>query len=92
MQQSDYKDKLFIFSDGGFNNEIKSLMNDFGIRRKDVTIVRVDRKGCSFAGDSREYIHNPDLMLTNPHISSSLDIANVKREKTKKLSINWHYR
>ena len=23
-------------------------------------------------------------MLTNPHISSSLDIANVKREKTKK--------
>lgn len=76
----DYKDKLFIFSDGGFNNEIKSLMNDFGIRRKDVTIVRVDRKGCSFAGDSREYIHNPDLMLTNRDNDPSFYLAQAKTD------------
>lgn len=65
QQYPDYKDRMFIFSDGGFNNEVQCLLDTFEITRKHMTVVRIDRQGCSFAGDSREYIKNPNLMYTN---------------------------
>lgn len=76
----DYDKQMFIFSDGGFNNEIQSLINDFNIKRKSLTVVRIDRKGCSFAGDSREYIHNPDLMLQNRENDPSFYLAQAKTD------------
>ncbi len=60
-----YEHKLFIFSDGGFNIEVETLMKVLDIERKDLTIIRIDADGCTFDGDSREYIHNPDYTVFN---------------------------
>lgn len=41
-------------SDGGFNEEIVPLMEEFG--PENVFIVYITRPGCTFAGDSRNWI------------------------------------
>lgn len=79
-QYPDYENKLFIFSDGGFNNEITALQKDFGIRRKAITIVRINRKHCNFNGDSREFIKNPDLLLLNHDKDPSIYLAQAKTD------------
>lgn len=61
----DYKDRMVIFSDGGFNCEVECLLREFEIPRKHMTVVRIDRKGCTFENDSREYIRDPNMMYTN---------------------------
>lgn len=58
-------EKLYIFSDGGFNIEVKTLMKTLGIARNQLTIIRIEADGCTFDGDSREYILNPDFTLYN---------------------------
>lgn len=47
-------DKNTVFSDGGFVEEIKPLVDTFG--KDNVVIVRIHRKGCNFENDSRKYI------------------------------------
>lgn len=61
----DWQNKLFIFSDGGFNVEINALIEELGITRDDLTIIRIDAEGCNFDNDSREYIVNPNIKLFN---------------------------
>jgi len=47
-------DSTVVFSDGGFVEEIKPLVDMFG--KENVVIVRIHRKGCNFENDSRKYI------------------------------------
>ena len=49
-------DKNTVFSDGGFVDEIKPLVDTFG--KENVVVIRIHRKGCTFDGDSRSYITN----------------------------------
>lgn len=65
LEDHNANDKLYIFSDGGFNIEVETLMNTLGIERKDITIIRIMADGCTFDGDSREYILNPDYIIHN---------------------------
>jgi len=51
--------KLFIFSDSGFSYEIKTLIEELKIPQEDVWLATIYREGCSFNGDSRNYV-NPD--------------------------------
>lgn len=51
--------------DGGFNAEVDALCNHFFLKREDLFIVRIDREGKTFAGDSREYINNPNIHVIN---------------------------
>ena len=60
-----YEDRLYIFSDGGFNIEVQTLMDVLKIERNDLTVIRIDAEGCTFEGDSREYILNPDYTIFN---------------------------
>ena len=60
-----YENKLFIFSDGGFNVEVETLMKVLEIERSDMTVIRIEADGCTFEGDSREYILNPDYTIFN---------------------------
>lgn len=46
----------YIFSDGGFYSETDALIKA-GV---DVYIVHLYREGCSFEGDSRDYVYHPD--------------------------------
>lgn len=64
-EYENWKDQLFIFSDGGFNVEIGALCEELDITKDQMTIVRLDAEGCSFNNDSREYIENPDIRLYN---------------------------
>lgn len=47
-----------IFSDGGFPDEVRRLVDD-GYK---VKLVRLHREGFDFGGDSRDYIHIPELL------------------------------
>lgn len=47
-----------VFSDGGFPDEVRRLVAD-GYK---VKLVRLHRDGFDFGGDSRNYIHIPDLL------------------------------
>lgn len=59
------KNAVLICSDGGFNSELYAAYRHLGLGVQDVFIARMERAGCSFAGDSREYIHNPDIIIDN---------------------------
>ena len=52
-------------SDGGFNSELHAAYDYFGIGVEDVYIVRMLREGCSFKGDSREFLNHPDIVISN---------------------------
>lgn len=70
-----WQDKVFIFSDGGFNVEINALIETLGITRDDITIIRITADGCTFDGDSREYLDNPNFIVHNPKTNKFFDIC-----------------
>ena len=56
-QQS--RDIVFVCSDGGFPEEVEPLSCLFwhhGTNSAGVTVARISRDGCSFVGDSRNYL------------------------------------
>ena len=59
------KNAVLYCSDGGFNSELQAAYDYFGIGVEDVYIVRLLREGCSFKGDSREFLNHPDLVISN---------------------------
>lgn len=71
------KKSTAIFSDGGFPDEVRRLVED-GFK---VKLVRLHRKGFTFAGDSRDHIYIPELISWRyreydvPLISGDIDRA-----------------
>lgn len=43
-----------VFSDGGFIEELRPIISKIGV--SNVLVLRIFREGCSFAGDSRNYL------------------------------------
>lgn len=62
--------QFFECSDGGFPLEIHPLYDI--IKPEDILIVRIHRGGCTYEGDSRNYIRQCDV---NP-LTKVIDIAN----------------
>ena len=58
-------DCVIATPDGGFESEMQEAMDFFGIERKDILLIRFYRDGCTFDGDSRSYISNPDMEIHN---------------------------
>lgn len=52
-----WKPYYYIIDDGGFNVEIDAVPNKL--------VIRVDREGKTFKGDSREYYATPDIIWEN---------------------------
>lgn len=48
-------DGLFCISDGGFQEELSSIINKFGAEI--ITIIQLTREGCDFSSDSRRYFN-----------------------------------
>ena len=46
---------LFVLSDGGFPEELSSMIAAGRLNRSDVVIVKLYRNGCNFDNDSRSY-------------------------------------
>lgn len=59
------KNAVLYCSDGGFNSELDAAYDFFGIGVEDVYIIRMLREGCSFEGDSREFLDYPDTVIRN---------------------------
>lgn len=78
-QYPDYKRSLLLFSDGGFDYEVKALTEAFKLKRRDICLVRINRKGHTFEGDSRHYIPNYNLELNNNY-SLSTFLGHVRSE------------
>lgn len=55
-------DKVNVFSDGGFPEEIKPLIDLVGVNH--LVVVRLHAKGCSYDGDSRSYFEDDGFTLT----------------------------
>jgi len=51
-----------IFSDGGFAEEVQCLLDEVG--EENFLLIHVTRDGCSFEGDSRDYV----MGFPNTHI------------------------
>lgn len=70
------KDAFLFTASGGFNSETLAAIDFFGIERKDIFIVRIDRTGYTFetVGDSREYLKDPDLAFRNDHTIEDMKI------------------
>ena len=73
------KNAVLYCSDGGFNSELQAAYDYFGIGVEDVYIVRLLREGCSFEGDSREFLDHPDTVIRNDgdieHLKSYLPVS-----------------
>lgn len=56
-------DEIAVVSDCGFPEERQVLQKRFG--KDNVILVQLQRPGCTFARDSRNYLAQPDLVLRN---------------------------
>jgi len=59
----------FIISDSGFDEEVKPLIEKFG--KDSITIIKLKRDGCSFAGDTRFYLDSQGLGVNEVWIENS---------------------
>lgn len=62
---------VVIITDCGFTAEAEEVI----AKADKVLLVRLEREGLGFAGDSREYVDNPDLT-----VSTSVDVADSLRD------------
>ena len=72
----DLSELVLLTASGGFNAETKAAIQFFGLKRKDLFIIRIDREGCSFeaVNDSREYLKDPDLAFRNDYTIDDMKV------------------
>lgn len=63
IQNATEKYYIAACSDGGFNEEVRPLIDEFGA--ENVFIVRIHRDGCTFEGDSRNWIDIEEIPNEN---------------------------
>jgi hypothetical protein len=69
------QEKLFIFTDGGFESEINVLSS---LPDEQILVVHIYRTGCDFSGDSRDYVfpmQSEKVKLVTLKNNSSIEIA-----------------
>lgn len=79
---------VIVFSDGGFNCEIKPLMEILGITRDQVLIFRCHADGCNFDNDSREWLDDYDHDVYN---DKTIQYHNTIRKLTERFLANEYY-
>lgn len=67
----------FIVTDSGFREEAEAIVEAFGA--SNVKLIRVHREGCTFDGDSRNYIDLSDLDVETEDVVNN-DIGDYKNE------------
>lgn len=66
-----HRSGLFLISDGGFEEEIQPLIDTFGA--DNILVIRIQREGCSYLGDSRGYIEPQGVTSIDMPNTGSLD-------------------
>lgn len=59
------RNAVVLNPDGGFEEELGAFRIAFNVEPEDAFVIRMDRKGITFKGDSRGYISNPNLQVQN---------------------------
>lgn len=65
---------LNVVSDGGFDDEVLPIIEAVG--KENILVVKIKREGCSFEGDSRNYLNTDKLGIMETWVdnNSSLDV------------------
>jgi hypothetical protein len=63
--------RVFVFSDTGFEDEVHPILTEFDSKR--VMLMRINRTGCDFKGDSRSYLKNLPIR--------TVDIPNIDKDE-----------
>lgn len=79
---------VIVFSDGGFNCEIKPLMDILGITRDQMLIIRCHAEGCNFDNDSREWLLDFDHDVYN---AMTAEYQHNIRKLVDRFLCNEHY-
>lgn len=83
ISERDGEGNLYAISDGGFQAELDALKEAFG--HISILIIRLHRPGCSFEGDSRQFLSDPDVTTIDVQ---SLDVGPTSEEILTKVQ-NW---
>ena len=67
-----------VVSDLGFEREYEFFENNLRFPYEQFTVFRVERNGCSYANDSREYVKSYDACIKN---NGSLELLYEETEK-----------
>lgn len=59
------KNAVLYSAGAGFNSELYAMYDHFDMSVEDVFIIRMLREGCSFEGDTREFLLHPDMIIQN---------------------------
>lgn len=82
-------DGVNVFSDSGFLSEALALME--GVPLENVLVVKIKRPGCTFAGDSRDYLppgafpHEVELYNNGDEADFHLDVKSTIKQWLEKL-------
>lgn len=68
-------DKLYVFADGGFLAELIPLVGKIGA--ENITVAKIEREGCTFEGDSRDYVEAGSLGCNEFWVANSSTIKEV---------------
>lgn len=66
---------LTAVSDCGFEIEVETVRAHCP---KDTLLIRIERPGCDFTNDSREYVSDPDVVVTNDGTELDFEFAIAK--------------
>lgn len=66
---------LCVVSDCGFEIEAETVRAESGV---DVLLIRIERPGCTYKNDSREYVSDPDVIVTNDGTELQFEMAICK--------------
>lgn len=67
----------FVVSDSGFASEIRPLVDFFG--KENIILIRIERDGCSYIGDSRSYIDLSEYGI-EPILIKNDNLADFKQQ------------
>lgn len=70
---------LYVCSDSGFTSEAGPVVEVFG--KENTLLVKIERQGKTFAGDSRSYIRLPGIETVTVSNSGNVEDYNKKIEK-----------
>lgn len=76
-----------IAPDSGFVPEVSCAVREFGAAN--VRLVRIYKDGCSFAGDSRDYISMKHLGVVENEITNVHGQPQIMRDKMERLAEVW---
>lgn len=66
--------QINVFSDGGFVEELVPLVEAVGL--DNVLVIQINRQGCSFDGDSRDYLPDTIAVQGNPYTINKVFVNN----------------